>query len=148
MVLWRLPTDTRTRSLLQGGIHRKHEQLDSPSRQPPGKFTVTWRLPLTTLPPNLYTYRSMPVSKTELKTRIIEALNLQDITPDQIADDAPLFGTGLGLDSIDALELVVMLEKHYGIVIKGIEEGGPAFRSVQALADFIEARKAGTSSTT
>lgn len=85
----------------------------------------------------------MPVSKTELKSQIIAALNLQDITPEQIVDDAPLFGTGLGLDSIDALELVVMLEKHYGIVIKGIEEGGPAFRSVQALADFIEARRAG-----
>ncbi len=90
----------------------------------------------------------MPVSKTELKTRIIEALNLQDITPEKIEDAAPLFGTGLGLDSIDALELVVMLEKHYGIVIKGIEEGGPAFRSVQALADFIDARRASTSSTT
>lgn len=90
----------------------------------------------------------MPVSKPELKARIIEALNLQDITPEQIEDDAPLFGTGLGLDSIDALELVVMLEKHYGIVIKGIEEGGPAFRSVQALADFIDARRASGGSTT
>lgn len=85
----------------------------------------------------------MAVSTTELKTRIIEALNLQDITPEQIEDDAPLFGTGLGLDSIDALELVVMMEKHYGIIIKGIEEGGPAFRSVRALADFIDARGTG-----
>ena len=85
----------------------------------------------------------MPVSTTELKTRIIEALNLQDVTPEQIIDDAPLFGTGLGLDSIDALELVVMMEKHYGIIIKGIEEGGPAFRSARALADFIDARQAG-----
>ena len=85
----------------------------------------------------------MPVSTTELNTRIIEALNLQDVTPEQIIDDAPLFGTGLGLDSIDALELVVMMEKHYGIIIKGIEEGGPAFRSVRALADFIDARQAG-----
>lgn len=84
----------------------------------------------------------MPVSTTELKTRIIEALNLQDVTPEQIDDTAPLFGTGLGLDSIDALELVVMMEKHYGIIIKGIEEGGPAFRSVRALADFIDARRA------
>lgn len=85
----------------------------------------------------------MAVSTTELKTRIIEALNLQDITPEQIEDEVPLFGTGLGLDSIDALELVVMMEKHYGIIIKGIEEGGPAFRSVRALADFIDARQAG-----
>ena len=82
----------------------------------------------------------MDVSLNELKTRIIESLKLQDITPAQIEDDAPLFGTGLGLDSIDALELVVMVEKHYGIVIKSIEEGGPAFKSVNALAAFIKAR--------
>lgn len=79
--------------------------------------------------------------RTELKTRIIESLRLQDITPAQIDDDAPLFGAGLELDSIDALELVVMLEKHYGIVIKDIEEGRPAFRSVRALADFVQARR-------
>ena len=82
----------------------------------------------------------MDVSLNELKTRIIESLKLQDITPAQIEDDAPLFGTGLGLDSIDALELVVMVEKHYGIVIKSIEEGGPAFKSVNTLAAFIKAR--------
>ncbi len=83
----------------------------------------------------------MAISTTELKQNIITALNLQDLTPDKIDDDAPLFGAGLGLDSIDALELVVMLEKHYGIVIKDIEEGRPAFRSVRTLADFIEARR-------
>ena len=84
----------------------------------------------------------MQVSATELKSKIIESLRLQDITPEQIEDEAPLFGGGLGLDSIDALELVVMLEKHYGIVIKDIEEGRPAFRSVSALAKFIEAKRA------
>ena len=78
----------------------------------------------------------------ELKARIIELLRLQDITPEQIDNDAPLFGTGLGLDSIDALELVVMLEKHYGIVIKDIEEGRPAFQSVRTLAEFIRTRGA------
>ena len=83
----------------------------------------------------------MEISPTELKARIIESLKLQDITPEEIADEAPLFGEGLGLDSIDALELVVMLEKHYGIVIKDIEEGRPAFQSVRALADFINARR-------
>lgn len=77
----------------------------------------------------------------ELKTKIIDSLRLEDVTPDQIDDDAPLFGTGLGLDSIDALELVVMLEQNYGIVIKDIEEGRPAFRSVRALADFVEAKR-------
>jgi len=84
----------------------------------------------------------MSVSTNELKTKIIESLRLQNVTPEQIEDEAPLFGTGLGLDSIDALELVVMLEKHYGIVIKDIEEGRPAFRSVRTLAEFIEARQA------
>jgi acyl carrier protein len=83
----------------------------------------------------------MQVSPDELKAKIIESLNLQDITPDQIDNDAPLFGSGLELDSIDALELVVMLEKNYGIVIKDIEEGRPAFQSVRALADFIRARR-------
>jgi acyl carrier protein len=83
----------------------------------------------------------MDVLTNELKTRIIESLKLQDITPGQIDDDAPLFGTGLGLDSIDALELVVMLEKHYDIVIKDIEEGRPAFGSVRALAAFIQAKR-------
>ena len=78
------------------------------------------------------------------QARIIESLNLQDITPDQIEDEAPLFGAGLGLDSIDALELVVMLEKNYGIVIKDIEDGRPAFRSVRTLADFIDARRTST----
>ena len=83
----------------------------------------------------------MEISLSELKAKIIESLKLQDITPDQIADDDPLFGEGLGLDSIDALELVVMLEKNYGIVIKDIEEGRPAFQSVRTLAEFIKARR-------
>ena len=83
----------------------------------------------------------MEISLTELKAKIIESLKLQDITPDQIGDDEPLFGDGLGLDSIDALELVVMLEKNYGIVIKDIEEGRPAFQSVRTLAEFIKAKR-------
>jgi len=83
----------------------------------------------------------MHISTKELKARIIASLKLQDTTPEQIQDDAPLFGTGLGLDSIDALELVVMLEKDYRIVIKDIEEGRPAFKSVRALAEFIEAKR-------
>ena len=77
----------------------------------------------------------------ELKVRIIETLRLEDITPGQIDDDAPLFGTGLGLDSIDALELVAMLENSYGIVIKDFEEGRPAFQSIRVLAAFIQAKR-------
>jgi acyl carrier protein len=83
----------------------------------------------------------MAISTAELKAKIIESLKLQDITPEQIADDAPLFGEGLGLDSIDALELVVMLEREYQIVIKDIEEGRPAFRSARTLAEFVNARR-------
>ena len=83
----------------------------------------------------------MEISLTELKSKIIESLKLQDITPERIGDDEPLFGEGLGLDSIDALELVVMLEKNYGIVIKDIEEGRPAFQSVRTLAGFIKAKR-------
>ena len=83
----------------------------------------------------------MEISLSELKSKIIESLKLQDITPDQIGDDDPLFGDGLGLDSIDALELVVMLEKNYGIVIKDIEEGRPAFQSVRTLAQFIKTKR-------
>ena len=81
------------------------------------------------------------MSLQELKARIIEALQLQDVSPDQIDDDAPLFGTGLGLDSIDALELVVMLEEKYGILIRDSEVARSAFKSVRTLAEFIEAKR-------
>jgi acyl carrier protein len=79
--------------------------------------------------------------ENELKAKIIELFKLEEVTADQIDDNAPLFGEGLGLDSIDALELVVMLEKDYGIVIKDIEEGRPAFQSVRTLAEFIGPRR-------
>jgi acyl carrier protein len=81
------------------------------------------------------------MSLQELKSRIIAALQLQDVTPEQIDDDAPLFGTGLGLDSIDALELVVMLEEHYGILVRDSEVARSAFQSVRSLAQFIEAKR-------
>jgi acyl carrier protein len=84
----------------------------------------------------------MEISTTEIKEKIIASLNIQDLTADQIADDAPLFGAGgLELDSIDALELVVMLEKNFGIVIKDMEEGRPAFQSVTTLAAFVNAKR-------
>jgi acyl carrier protein len=78
----------------------------------------------------------------ELKTKIIEALNLEDMTPADIADDAPLFGDdGLGLDSIDALELIVLLEKNYGIKIRDPKEGKDIFQSVQVMADYVTANR-------
>lgn len=74
---------------------------------------------------------------TELKQYIIEALNLEDMTPDDIDEDAPLFGEGLGLDSIDALELIVLMEKHYGIRLASAAEGKEIFKSIQTMADYV-----------
>lgn len=74
---------------------------------------------------------------TELKKEIIEALNLEDITPEDIDADAPLFGSGLGLDSIDALELIVMLEKKYGIKLKDPSQGKEVFKSVNVMAKYV-----------
>jgi acyl carrier protein len=79
--------------------------------------------------------------RAELKRKIVETLDLQDVTADAIADDAPLFGDGLGLDSIDVLELVVMLEKDYGVRIDTKEMGQKVMTSIAALADFIAARR-------
>jgi acyl carrier protein len=73
----------------------------------------------------------------KLKKEIIEVLNLEDIKPEDIDVDAPLFGEGLGLDSIDALELIVLLEKNYGIKIEDPKEGRKIFTSVRTMADFI-----------
>ena len=79
--------------------------------------------------------------KSELKILIIETLRLEDLKPDSIKDEAPLFGEGLGLDSIDALELVVAIEKHYGVLIEDEEVGVEAFASIDALADFVIDKK-------
>lgn len=77
----------------------------------------------------------------KLKVGIVAALNLHDIKPGDIQEDEPLFGAGLGLDSIDALELVVMLERDYGIIIQDQEVARKAFASVRALADFIASQR-------
>lgn len=74
----------------------------------------------------------------ELKSLLVSELNLEDITPDQIDADAPLFGEGLGLDSIDALELAVILDKKYGIKIQSSDDlNEQIFSSLNALATFI-----------
>ena len=73
----------------------------------------------------------------ELKQAIIEELNLEDIQPDDIDAKAPLFGDGLGLDSIDALEIIIILEKKYGIKIDKPAEAKEVFFSLETLADFV-----------
>ncbi|MBO4761744.1 MAG: acyl carrier protein [Bacteroidales bacterium] len=73
-----------------------------------------------------------------LKEQIIDALNLEEMTPDQIDNDAPLFGEGLGLDSIDALELIVILDKFYGIKLANPAEGKAVFKSINSIADYIK----------
>jgi len=78
--------------------------------------------------------------KQELKELIVETLHLEDVQPEQIPDDEPLFGGGLDLDSIDALELVVQLEKTYGIKLGSSEESMKALGSINILADYIRER--------
>ena len=74
----------------------------------------------------------------KLKGQIIEQLNLAEVKPADIMPDAPLFGDGLGLDSIDALELIVLLEKHYGIKIQNPADGKKIFESIRTMAQFIK----------
>ncbi len=74
----------------------------------------------------------------KLKQEIIEVLNLEDITPQDIDNDAPLFGDGLGLDSIDALELIVLIEKNYGIKLQDPAKGKDIFKSINVMAEYIQ----------
>ncbi len=77
----------------------------------------------------------------KLKAQLIEALNLEEITPEDIDPEAPLFGDdGLGLDSIDALEIILLLDKDYGIKLKNPAEGKQVFYSVKTMADYIRER--------
>jgi acyl carrier protein len=77
-----------------------------------------------------------------LKEIIVESLNLEGTSPDSIGDEEPLFGEGLGLDSVDALELVVALEKEYGIRIRSDEIDPQAFATVDSLSRFVAGRRA------
>ena len=78
----------------------------------------------------------------KLKNEIIEVLNLEDIKPEDIDSNAPLFGEdGLGLDSIDALELIVLMEKNYGIKLNSAAEGKDVFKSVRVMAEYIQAHR-------
>lgn len=79
----------------------------------------------------------MTALKEELKRQIIEVLNLEDITPEDIQDDEALFGEGLGLDSIDALELIVLMDKVYGIKLSDPKLGKSIFQSIETMTTYI-----------
>ena len=80
---------------------------------------------------------------TDLKKQVVEQLNLQHIKPEEIGDDEPLFVEGLGLDSIDALELIVLLQQRYGIKLNNAEDGPKVFRSVRTMAEYIKSQQPG-----
>jgi acyl carrier protein len=77
----------------------------------------------------------------KLKLEVIQQLNLEDIKPEDIDTDSPLFGEGLGLDSIDALELIVLLEKNYGLKIEDPKDGKKIFYSIRTMAEYITEHK-------
>jgi acyl carrier protein len=79
--------------------------------------------------------------KFELKTKLITALNLEGMTNDDINDSDPLFGDGIGLDSIDALELIVILDKDYGIKLTDAEEGKIILKSISSMAEYISSNR-------
>jgi acyl carrier protein len=76
--------------------------------------------------------------KEQLKKQIIEFLNLTSVKPEDIKDDQPLFGEGLGLDSIDSIELIVLLNREYGIVIEDPKEGRKILTDLNTMAEYIE----------
>jgi acyl carrier protein len=76
--------------------------------------------------------------KQQLKKQIVEFLNLLSVNPDDIKDDEPLFGEGLGLDSIDSIELIVLLNREYGIVIEDPKAGRKILVDINTMADYIE----------
>ncbi len=80
--------------------------------------------------------------RRKLKELLIERLKFEDMSPDDIPDDEPLFGGGLGLDSIDALEIVVMLESEFGIKVKNETTARDSFRSISTLANYVEQKLA------
>ncbi len=83
----------------------------------------------------------MEALKQELKEKIIAALNLEHISVEEFDDHETLFGDGIGLDSIDALELIVLLDKDYGIKLTDPKEGKTIFQSVETMANFIAANR-------
>lgn len=79
---------------------------------------------------------------SDLKTQIIAQLNLQDTKPEDIGDDQPLFVEGLGLDSIDALELIVLMQQQYKIKLSNADDGPKVFKTVRTMAEYISTHQA------
>lgn len=78
----------------------------------------------------------------EIKEKLIESLHLEQVTLQDLDADAPLFGEdGIGLDSIDALEIIVMLEKNYGIRLKNVSEGKEIFKTIRSIAEYVTTHK-------
>jgi acyl carrier protein len=85
--------------------------------------------------------RTIEQLMADLKVQIIEALNLKHLKPEDIGDEQPLFVDGVGLDSIDALELIVLLQQQYQIKMANPQDGPQIFRSVRSIAEYIQAQK-------
>lgn len=79
--------------------------------------------------------------KKDLKEMLVRDLSLEDVRPEEIKDDEALFGEGLGLDSLDAVEIVVLLQRNFGLEVKNMDQGKEIFRSVDTLANFIYENK-------
>ncbi|MEJ7643557.1 MAG: phosphopantetheine-binding protein [Chryseolinea sp.] len=77
----------------------------------------------------------------ELKQELIKQLNLEEMLPPDFDENTPLFGEGLGLDSIDSLELVVLLDRNYGIKLKDPKEGRTVFHSIKTMAEYVHANR-------
>jgi acyl carrier protein len=79
----------------------------------------------------------MSISNNEVKQKLIEGLNLEELTPDEIDDNAPLFNEGLGLDSVDAIELIVVLDANYNVKFENMDELKEIFASIANLTEYI-----------